>query len=229
MDAFNLLIVAEPAWSAHLKQTLFAREGMRIVLAPTIVEAQQKAKFAPPNLAIINSRLPDGNADSLCKWFRANPDFKGLRIVVMLEGEPASLAESFREAGADQVIARPESPASLTPLVAQLVNAPLRQEIRVPVEIRIEGETSTGTIQGLTRNLSLGGAMLDVSGAAAEKGDMLYVRLHPDGISQPVVVKAEVMRILSDKLQVTLGVKFLRFDKNGRERLDSFLQGQNFS
>lgn len=228
MDAFNLLIVAEPAWSAHLKQTLFAREGMRIVLAPTIAEAQQKAKFAPPQLVIANSRLPDGNADALCRWFRSNTDFKGLRIVVMLEADQSGAAEAYRDAGADQVIARPDSPASLTPLVAQLVNAPMRQEIRVPVEIRIEGETNSGTIQGLTRNLSLGGAMLDVSGAAAEKGDMLYVRLHPDGISQPVVVKAEVMRILNDKLQVTLGVRFLRFDKNGRERLDSFLQKQGY-
>ena len=223
MMPFTLLIVAEPAWAEHLKQTLFARDGMRIILAQDAPEAQQKARFAPPNLVIAKKHLPVGSGEELCRWFRNNVELKGTRIVVMLEEETPSAAKLLREAGADQVIIQPRSPEALTPLVAQIVSAPMRQEIRVPVEVRVEGETSVGAVQGLTRYLSLSGAMLEVSSAAAEKGDMLYVRLHPSGVAQPIVAKAEVMRVTPQQMAVSIGIKFLRFDKDGRERLEQFL------
>jgi DNA-binding response OmpR family regulator len=223
MMPFILLIVAESAWAEHLKQTLFARDGMRIVLAQDGPEAQQKARFAPPNLVITKRHLPSGSGDDLCRWFRSNTELKDTRIVVMLETEVAAEAKLARDAGADQVIVQPRSPEALTPLVAQIVNAPMRQEIRVPVEVRVEGETSMGALQGLTRNLSLSGAMLEVSSAKAEKGDTLYVRLHPHGIATPIVAKAEVMRVSQQQMVVYLGVRFTRFDKDGRERLEQFL------
>ncbi len=223
MTPFTLLIVAEPTWAEHLKQTLFARDGMRIILAQDGPEAQQKARFAPPTLVITKRQLPIGSGEELCRWFRANPDLKGTRIVVMLEEESPSVAKLLRDSGADQVIVQPRSPEALTPLVAQIVSAPMRQEIRVPVEVRVEGETTIGAVQGLTRNLSLSGAMLEVSSASADKGDILYVRLHPTGVASPIVAKAEVMRVTPQQIAVSIGIKFLRFDKDGRERLEQFL------
>lgn len=222
MDVFTLLVVAESDWTEHLKKTLFAREGRRIVTALTAAEAQQKARFAPPDLVVMKRRLPDGTSSELCRWFRAS-DLKNARLVVMVDGDSTGDAALAREAGADQVIVQPASPEALTPLIAQIMDAPLRQEIRVPVEVRIEGETNRGTLHGLTRNLSLGGALVEVAATAVNQGDMLYMRLHPHGATAPIVAKGEIMRITPLPMALSLGVRFVRFDKDGRERLEKFL------
>jgi CheY-like chemotaxis protein len=226
MHVFTLLIVSDSTWSDDLKKTLFAREGRRIVTAATLAEAQQKARFAPPDLVVARKHLADGSADELCRWFRQNTDLGTTRIVVMLDADSAAEAKSSHDAGADQVIVKPESPEALTPLIAQIIDAPLRKEIRVPVEVRVEGETSRGIMQGLTRNLSPGGAMLEVSSAQLEKGDVLYIRLHPHGVTVPIVAKAEVMRVQVQPLVTGIGIRFLRFDRDGKERLEQFLEAR---
>ncbi len=227
MSVVTLLVVADTTWTDHLRQTLFAREGMRIVSAVSVAEAQQKARFAPPDLVLISRDLPDASGDELCRWFRSNIDVKKARLVVMLPDDSGINAQFAREAGADQVIVRPSTPEMLTPLVAQLLEAPLRREIRVPVEIRFEGESASGTLHGLTRNLSPGGAMLEVSGAAeTETGDNLYVRMHPPGVTGAIVAKAEIMRIVDQQIAKTLGIRFLKFEKDGQDRLVKFIEQQ---
>jgi DNA-binding response OmpR family regulator len=223
-EVFTLLVAAEPDWTDHLKKTLFAREGRRIVTALNVAETQQKARFAPPDLVVMKARLPDGTAGELCRFFRTSSDLKNSRLVVMVDADTPGDAAAAREAGADQIIVKPASPEALTPLIAQIMDAPLRQEIRVPVEVRIEGETDRGTLHGLTRNLSLGGALVEVSATKLHSGDKLYLRLHPHGASSPIVAKAEVMRVTPQPTGLSLGVRFVRFDKDGRERLEKFLE-----
>lgn len=223
MNVFTLLVVAESSWTDDLKRTLFAREGRRIVTAQTIAEAQQKARFAPPDLVVAKRRLPDGTGNDLCRWFRAQTEMKTTRLVMMVDGESAAEAADARVAGADQVVAQPSSPEALTPLIAQIIDAPLRQEIRVPVEVRIEGETAQGVLQGLTRNLSPSGALIEVSTGKVGPGDTLYVRLHPAGSKVPIVAKAEVMRVTQQPMLLQVGVRFTRFDRDGAERLRVYL------
>lgn len=223
MNVFTLLVVAEPSWTDDLKRTLFAREGRRIVTAQNVAEAQQKARFAPPDLVVMKRRLPDGTGSDLCRWFRAQTEMKTTRLVVMITGDNAAESLEARTAGADQVVAQPSSPEALTPLIAQIIEAPLRQEIRVPVEVRIEGETAQGVLHGLTRNLSPSGALIEVSTGKMNTGDVLYVRLHPAGSKVPIVAKAQVMRVTPQPMIVQLGVRFTRFDRDGAERLAQYL------
>lgn len=224
MPSVTLLVVAEAAWAEDLRNTLFAREGMRIVIAGSLAEAQQKARFAPPDIVIAHRQQPDGLADEFCRWLRHNLGMKSVRIVVMLSADRPDEALAAREAGADQVIVQPSSPQALTPLVAKIIEAPLRQEIRVPVEIRVEGEAASGTTQGLTRNVSLGGALLEIAPLEIRPKDSIYVRLHLTGASKPVVAKAECMRVTAHAMGLTLGVRFVRFEKDSKEILKKFLQ-----
>lgn len=224
MNVFTLLVVAETTWTDDLKRTLFAREGRRIVTAQTVAEAQQKARFAPPDLVVTKRRLPDGTGDDLCRWFRAQADMKSTRLVVMVAGDAGADTDAeLRGAGVDQVLQQPSTPDLLTPLIAQIIDAPLRQEIRVPVEMRVEGESAQGILQGLTRNLSPSGALVEITSGSFNAGDVIYVRLHPAGATSPIVAKAEVKRVSPQPLVVQVGVRFLRFDRDGEKRLKQYL------
>ena len=218
------MVVAEHRWTTNLEQTLFSRRGLRLVVAEALAEAREKATFVRPDLIIAKRALEDGLSDSLCKWARYELGIPGLRFITMLPEPDAVATKVAREAGADEVIIQPTNAEGLTPLVAQLLDAPLRREIRVPAEIRVEGESASGELQGLTRNVSATGAYIEVSDTTVRPGDHLYIRLHLQGASAPMVAKAQCVRIEPLAMGSGLGVHFTRFAKNGKEILSQFLQ-----
>lgn len=218
------MVVAEPRWTANLEQTLFARRGLRLVLAEAVAEARNKAAFASPDLIIAQRSLHDGLSDELCMWARRELNHSGLRFITMIPLPDGIATKLAREAGADEVIVQPQAPEALTPLVAQLLDAPLRKEIRVPAEIRVEGESSSGELQGLTRNVSASGAYIEISDSSVKPGDHLYIRLHLQGEPKPLVAKATCVRTTPLSMGAGLGVHFTRFAKDGEELLTRFLQ-----
>ncbi len=223
MSSCTLLLVAPEDWTLHLRQTLFAREGMRIVQAGNFTEARQKARFAPPDLAIVLADAGSAEVEAFCKWLRAEME-KKVTVVVMLPADDPARARALTAVGADEVIMQPASSEALTPLVARMLEAPMRQEIRVPAEIRILGETALGTLQGLTRNVSMGGALLELTGVEIRSGDTLFVRLHPHTADRPIIVRAEVKRVAMHEMSYQVGVAFTQFEKDGRDLLAAFLQ-----
>jgi CheY-like chemotaxis protein len=226
MQPCTLLIVGAQEAAEHLRNTIFAREGMRLVQASSLDDAKKKIRFAPPDLVVSARTIEAGRAEELCRWFRSHLELKNTPILVLLESKTEADAADLKAAGASQVLAGWEKSNALAGIIADMLNAPLRKEIRVPVEVRVIGEMDGGTLQGLTRDLSMGGAFMEVSGTSLKQGDQLYVRMHLQGAGRPMVAKAECMRAQTDPLTVRVGIRFLHFDKDGRALLEDFLEAQ---
>jgi DNA-binding response OmpR family regulator len=100
--------------------------GMEIVDATRLSEAERLTQTRPPDAAVIDRWLPDGDGLGLVRWLRLYPATRSIPIVV-LSPDPA-LADRARvyRAGADAYLAKPFEPDALLAAVTGAIRIPAR-------------------------------------------------------------------------------------------------------
>ncbi len=100
-----LLVEDDPAVVASLEQ-VFARYGIRSVLAGTIAAAKELKPGFIPTVVLVDLTLPDGNGMELVRWLAQAGDCG----IIVLTGNPDETDRVVGlEIGADDYIAKPPS------------------------------------------------------------------------------------------------------------------------
>jgi two-component system response regulator MtrA len=150
-----VLVVEDEAHVRELVSYTLQGAGYRVQAAQNGASALESARRSPPDLVLLDIRLPDFDGWEVCQRLRAESDVPILIITALADDE--SLVKSLR-LGADDYISKPFSPMVL----AARVQALLR---------RAAPKTHT-------RLIELHGLTLDLASAEVRRGDTV-VHLTP--------------------------------------------------
>jgi len=118
MGNTTLLIVDDTAQTRHFLETLFRKEGYRVLAAGNGQEALDLARAEPLDLVISDLLMPVMDGFELCRNLKTDPDLKAIPFIVYTSSYTGPLDERLAlDLGADQFIIKPVEPAVLTATV----------------------------------------------------------------------------------------------------------------
>ena len=197
-------------------QTVLTRESVAVVPVPTgehVLEALRKEK---PRLLVVGPDLPDITVAQLCRRVRADRELQRVSILFVASPVERERTEAVLRAGGNDVLYRPLDAAEFDRKVGALLAVPVRKELRVLIQLRVEGRQEGFFFLGHTKNLSISGALLDTD-HPLEIGTRTVVRFFLPGHPREIVGNAEVVRLKPGSFGQTLyGIHFLDLREEDR-------------
>ncbi len=97
-----LVVDDEPDFALALQRALQS-EVCKVIVAADKAEAQESVKTIAPDLVILGTISPRGEAFSLHQWLRENPKTKDLPIIVMDAPPEKQLVKGWRRDEAERM------------------------------------------------------------------------------------------------------------------------------
>jgi len=116
--AHTILAVEDDVVMGTLYEAVLTRPGWRVVLAPTIADADRVIASEPVSLVLLDLFLPDGDGRSWLPQFRARPEHARTPVIVVAGSALVEAQVDCYELGADTMLAKPVDPAVLQAAVA---------------------------------------------------------------------------------------------------------------
>ena len=103
----RVLIVDDNELNLRLAESVLSRAGFDVDLARTAREARRLLDVRPPDVVLMDLRLPDGNGLDMVRELRANPTTRQLAIAALTGSAIVGDPRTAIEAGCDVVITKP--------------------------------------------------------------------------------------------------------------------------
>jgi len=121
-----LIVDDEPDFTAQLLAVLVAK-GYQAASASNSVQAQEIAQTEKPDMVILGTMMPRGDAFLLHQWLKRTPQFKQLPIIVIDAPPEKRFIRGWRryeglQLEAEEYLAKPVDPTSLVPLIEKLLD-----------------------------------------------------------------------------------------------------------
>ena len=101
---------------------LLKREGYEVVVAHNGAEALERVRAERPDMAILDVMMPLRNGFEVCQDLRQDPEFKGLRIMMLTaKGRDTEVSKGLA-LGADVYMTKPFSTRELLAKVKALID-----------------------------------------------------------------------------------------------------------
>ena len=124
MSAKKILVADDEAVTLRLHHLIITRAGHETALFPDGSSALDHAAEVAPDLAILDYDLPGQNGLQLTQAFRASPALKNVPIIVVTGLREQDVAQSLRDAGANEIILKPFSPTLLAKSMEEFLALP---------------------------------------------------------------------------------------------------------
>jgi len=126
-----LIVDDEPEFLLALQRTLEAKSH-EVTTASNKTEAQERIRMGEPDVIILGTMNPRGEAFSLHKWLKLNPRTKDLPIVVIDAPLEKRLVSGWSmdegvQMEAEEYLTKPIEPASLVPLIQALLERAIKR------------------------------------------------------------------------------------------------------
>jgi DNA-binding response OmpR family regulator len=117
-----VLLVDDDADTRAMYRVELEMRGYRIAEASTAAEARRLARGGRTALAVLDNRLPDGDAPELCRTLHDDPETRAMAVIV-LSGDvfAAPQVDRLRAIGCDAVLMKPCLPEELCARVEQVL------------------------------------------------------------------------------------------------------------
>lgn len=125
----RLLLLEDDPAIAQTVEFALRREGYQLQVVGWLQEARARLADSPPDLAILDVGLPDGNGLDLCREIRQGPLARLPLLMLSARSEESDKVAGL-ELGADDYLAKPFSPRELVARVRALLR---RAHAPVPV------------------------------------------------------------------------------------------------
>ncbi len=212
--------------SRGLKKLAFflARESIEVYRADSPEAALSLCDESRCHAAILGWPLPDARLEKVVTDLRGARDGEPGRVVVVL-AEPEAMAEAAAVAG-DGVFVLPgdRSALRLEESLAGLLAASARRAVRMLVKLSVEVDDSRLHRACQTVNLSASGMALRTREHLEPGSRISFSFFLPDDKNR-IEGQAEIVRQVDPEVEgfEGLGVRFLAFRADSRERLEEFL------
>jgi putative two-component system response regulator len=157
----SVLIVDDTPENLRLLATVLKRAGLVPRPVTSGKFAIEAAVVEPPELVLLDIRMPDMSGLEVCRWFKRDERLKDIPVV-FISGlqESEEKVEAFRVGGADyiakpfhdqEVLARVLNQLRLRRLQKEILDQNQQLEQRVAAEVRRTAEAQTATIFALAK------------------------------------------------------------------------------
>lgn len=197
---------ASPVW----------RDGVERHKADSLHTGLSLAVAAQPNLVMIDRDLP--RAEKLVQEIRANEKTAGCSIVVVATGDSQAAELELLEAGANAILRHPPD-GDWEERLGRLLRVPTRRNLRMHVDLEVEGYFGAEQHTGRVLNVSRTGMLLECP-AAAKVGDELKFAVH---ISMDMAIKG-VARVVRMAGTNKYGCEFASMEAWDARRFEHFLE-----
>src|SRR5512139_559172 len=204
----NLIIAETVLGSVGKNGGFLGRGGVVVHPARTSEEVLSLHRQKGADLIITDNELPSMGGARLCTIIRTDAVLKGVSIIMICDPDPASLA-LCRDAGANAVLPKPLDPAELFARVAELIVVPQRKEMRVLLQVSVDGGSLGAPFFASSENISISGMMIETAHRFSA-GDRLQCSFYI-GHNQ-IKAEAMVMRAESGSGRNRYGVRFMNID-----------------
>jgi CheY-like chemotaxis protein len=192
------------------------REGVERHRADSVQSALTLAVAAKPKLVVIDRDLP--RSERLVQELRSHAQTSGCSIVIVATGDSQPMEMALLEAGANAVLRHPPSPEWEARL-GRLLSVPTRRNLRMHVDLELEGFFGVERHQGRVHNISRTGMLIEVA-APLTIGDELRFTLHLS-MDMSVAGVARVIRLAGAQ---KYGCEFRQMGDWDARRLEHFLE-----
>lgn len=153
----KVLLVDDVRLFLELEKTFFRRQGCEIFTATTGTEALTVVSKERPDLVVLDLSLPEMDGLEVLKRIRANEQLHGIKIIIAsVSGEEEDI-KNCKEAGCDAYLTKPVTQRVLLDTAARILGIPQRVDIRIWIEMQVEGSKDGDKFYGQSDNISIGG------------------------------------------------------------------------
>jgi CheY-like chemotaxis protein/Tfp pilus assembly protein PilZ len=170
----KILLVDDLQLSLELERSVLQRADCEVLLATRGDEALSLAREHRPQLIVLDARMPGMDGLEVCRQLKADPDLSGIPVVL------AALPLDFpacETAGGDGVVAKPVTRARLLETLRRFVPIQERDELRVPITVKVDWVGAEREGSAFARDLSAGGMFLRMR-EPLELGTELEIGFH---------------------------------------------------
>ncbi len=119
----RVLVVDDEANIVISLEYLMKREGFEVAIAADGEAALAALAQSTPDLVLLDVMLPKVNGFDICQKIRANPTWRGIKILMLTaRGRDTEVAKGLR-VGADVYVTKPFSTKELVAQVKQLLGS----------------------------------------------------------------------------------------------------------
>ena len=225
----TVLLFEEAARTLRDVDCFLSRSGFRILVGRSADEMTGFIERESPDLLVIDYESGGLKGDEFCRQLRENSaSARTLPVLIIGPADRPEIAERCRKAGCDQFIPSPVTPNTLLKVIAACLGIQFRIHARVPAVISISLGRIVSEFLGYSKDLSLGGILLESSiDFAVDR--MLHLRLFLQERERPIVTRASVRRVepIAEEEQYLLGMKFHNLDPRSADRLEQYIQSRS--
>ncbi|UCD83909.1 MAG: response regulator [Deltaproteobacteria bacterium] len=225
MASKKILLVDDTVTFLELEKTFLKRSGCQIITANSGKEALKKFRSDVPDLVLLDLLMPDMNGDEVCKIIKKDKKLRKIPIVMVSSSGREEDIERCQKLGCEDYLTKPVSQKELLDKVAQILNIPQRRDLRVSVQMKVEGGVGDEAFYGETENISMGGILVR-SVVPMKDGAMVELKFLLPGQKYHAEAKGKVVRADGEsfKPEYGLGIIFQDLGPNAREMIEDFIR-----
>jgi DNA-binding NarL/FixJ family response regulator len=182
-----LVVDDEFEFRADLQEALEAGD-YQVVIASNKVQAQERAQSEPPELVVLGTITPRGDAFMLHQWLKRSPKFSDLPVIVVDASPEKQLVKGWRRdeglrLEADDYFCKPVEPASLVPQIEKLLDRVTRRIKVLVADDHAVVREGIRTLVSLQKDMQVVGEAMDGRDAIEKTFQLL-----PDVVLMDIVM-----------------------------------------
>lgn len=122
-DGWDVLVVDDDPNNRKLMETLLSYEGYAVTSAASGAAALAAVAVRPPDLILLDLMMPDMDGFEVVRRLRANPETRGIRVVMVTALDDDASRVRLAAAGVDRLILKPVDRWELKTCVENLLGA----------------------------------------------------------------------------------------------------------
>lgn len=219
----TILIVDDIPMFRELGSVFLARTGI-VITANDGKQGLETTRRQRPDLVITDLHMPEMDGAQLCREIKADPELEDIPVIIMVgSSDPQDRGTAVR-AGADDLLPKPLSRIALVDAVTRflaydLVRGLPRVEVEAPVCLTAGEETSFGVL----RNLSRGGAFVEIERVLEPETEVELQFALPDGRLEVAPSAEVVWQRPPNGHPPGVGLRFLDFEGRAARLLDDYV------
>lgn len=224
----KVLLVDDVRLFLELEKTFFRRQGCEIFTTTAGPEALDLAHKEKPDLLVLDLYLPEMDGLEVLKRIRSDEELKKIKVIIVSVSGKEEDIQACKRAGCDAYLTKPITQKMLLDTSAQLLRIPQRIDIRIWVEIEVEGFQDGEKFYGQSDNISIGGIYIK-SDKEFPTGTSVNLRFSLPGHENVFSIRSHVLRM--EKLPVTigkfrfgLGFRFIDLSPQESRQIQAFVQ-----
>jgi len=211
-----LIIDDELDFMEAFRRTLEAK-SYNVMTTTSKEEAQEMMGVEEPNLVVLGTMAPAGQAFSMYQWLGQHPRYKDIPLLVIdaqYDERPIKGWRRFEgmQLEADEYVSKPIEPASLVPQIQSLIEAATRRIRVVVVDDHTMVRTGICSVLALQKDMEVVGEAVNGKDAI-EKVTRLLPNVALVDIVMPVMSGIEATKHISTKCPQTKVLILTQYDE----------------